>query len=158
MPRQDSAAGTRRNRRRLAAFAGAVGIVIVAIAIVAILVRPNEGQEDARAELQSRVTDMYSAVFRGDYASAYQYRSQACRDDFAQEEYVGSMRDLLGDKAFPGSKVHATVQLQSDTTAVVTLTPPPGPDFPAGSRTWTKASDGKWYFDNCQARTPGPTP
>lgn len=157
MPKQDSAAGARQNRHRLAAFAGAVGIVIVAIVIV-VLVRPNEGQEHGQAELQSRVTDMYSAVFRADYAAAYQYRSQACRDGFSQDEYVESMRDLLGDRTFPEAKVDATIELQSDSTAVVTLTPPPGPGFPAGNRTWTKGSDGQWYFDNCQARTQGPTP
>ncbi|GAC67558.1 hypothetical protein [Gordonia soli] len=118
--------------------------------------RPTTDDFDEQAQLQARVADMYSAVFHGDYASAYQFRSSKCKDGFPQARYVASMRDLLGDKPYPHASVDVTITAQSDSSAQVRVAQP-GPGFPGGQRTWVQ-TDGVWYFDNCQARNSGSTP
>lgn len=95
------------------------------------------------------MTSMYRAVYDGNYAGAYKYRSQRCRGEYSEAQYAESLNQAIGGERHPGVDVEFKIRYLDPRTAYVDVQAPSASSHIGGERKWTRSESGHWEFDNC---------
>jgi hypothetical protein len=114
----------------------------------------SAGATDAERQVEKAAREMYEAVAKGDYHTAYQFRSQKCKAAISEISYIAAMKNQfdwrgLKDRS-PAFSVSVIEVLDDSAQVQVLFNDIPGSfNDPKEPRMWALEA-ASWRYDNCE--------